>query len=56
MQLDVTVLHELRAFGTSDVIIGRAVDLHCDPLFETCFARIDEMDVAVVGWEVLWER
>ena len=56
MQLDVAVLHELRAFGAGDVIVGRAVDLYCDPLFETSLTCIDEMGVAVVGWKVLWER
>ena len=56
MQLDVAVLHDLWAFCAGDAVIGDAVDLHFDPLFETSLTRVDEMRVAIVSWEVFWKR
>ena len=55
VQLHVRVLHEFRALRAADIVVGRAVHLHSDPLREACSAGVDEV-VAVVGWYMLRKR
>ena len=43
MKLDIVIPHRLWALWTGNIVVGNALYLYGDPLFEACPACVDEM-------------